>query len=423
MTTTPAVLAPSGLRSSSRVLAPDLARGLMLLLIALANTPWYLYGSSTGMSSVHPAEGTVLDRLVQGVIIVVVDSRVYPMFAFLFGYGIVQLYLRYAGGGVAEKDVRRVLRRRHLWLLLFGALHAALLWQGDILGAYGLAGLVMVAAFLRRRDTTLVAWASVLGGLLVIGALFAVLSAAVLVLVGVPMGEPVNFLAGVKDINGIPSWPDSVLPRLAFWPLLVLGQGLLGLVVPVCVLLAFWAARRGVLERPEQHRRLLVRVAVGGIGVAWLGGLPHALQHVGLLGVPESVSWVFAATHPVTGMLGGLGYVAALALLAERLRRTGAQDGAVVRALTAVGKRSLTCYLAQSVLCAPLLSAWGFGLGAQLGSAATAALAVGVWLVSVLLAVLLERAGRRGPAETLLRRLSYGPATRRDEPAVASAAN
>ncbi|MFL6148333.1 MAG: hypothetical protein ACJ72I_12705, partial [Pseudonocardiaceae bacterium] len=32
---------------AQRSLAPDLARGAMLLLIALANTPLYLYGSGT----------------------------------------------------------------------------------------------------------------------------------------------------------------------------------------------------------------------------------------------------------------------------------------------------------------------------------------------------------------------------------------
>ena len=45
---------PSALSTSSRALAPDLARGFMLLLIALANTPWYLYGSTTSTSSIHP---------------------------------------------------------------------------------------------------------------------------------------------------------------------------------------------------------------------------------------------------------------------------------------------------------------------------------------------------------------------------------
>ncbi|SDE69219.1 DUF418 domain-containing protein [Auraticoccus monumenti] len=403
-----AVVVPPAREAGGRSLAPDLARGVMLLLIALANTPWYLYGSPTGIASVHPTDGTLLDRAVQAVVIIAVDSRVYPMFAFLFGYGIVQSHRSQLAAGADERAVRRVLRRRHLWMLLFGALHAALLWEGDILGAYGLAGLVLVAAFLRRRDETLAVWALVLTSILVVGMLFAVSSAVFLVAAEVPMPPGQSFLASVTAINGIESWPDSVLPRLTFWPLLVLGQGLLGLVVPVAVLTAFWAARRRVLEEPGRHRRLLTRVAVVGLAVAWSEGVVHALQHLGVLGVPDTVAWVFPVTQAVTGLFGGLGYVAVFGLVADRLSSRTSGPGPVSGALTAVGKRSLSCYLAQSVVCAPLLAAWGLGLGAHLGSAATALLAVGVWLLSVAGAVALERAGRRGPAETVLRRLSRG---------------
>jgi uncharacterized membrane protein YeiB len=42
-----------------------------------------------------------------------------------------------------------------------------------------------------------------------------------------------------------------------------------------------------------------------------------------------------------------------------------------------------------------------------MGSATMAAFAVGAWLVTVLGAYGLERTGRRGPAEILLRRLVY----------------
>ena len=83
-----------------------------------------------------------------------IDSRVYPMFAFLFGYGMVQLYRRQVGAGTPVKAARRLLQRRNLWLLVFGFVHAALLWYGDVLGAYGLAGLIMVALFFKRRDQT-----------------------------------------------------------------------------------------------------------------------------------------------------------------------------------------------------------------------------------------------------------------------------
>jgi hypothetical protein len=39
----------------------------MLLLIVLAITPWYLYGSTTGSSALHhPTDGSTLDRICLG---------------------------------------------------------------------------------------------------------------------------------------------------------------------------------------------------------------------------------------------------------------------------------------------------------------------------------------------------------------------
>ncbi|QRN80889.1 MAG: DUF418 domain-containing protein [Nocardiopsis sp. BM-2018] len=55
---------------------------------------------------------------------------------------------------------------------------------------------------------------------------------------------------------------------------------------------------------------------------------------------------------------------------------------------------------------APLLCAWGLGLGGVLTQWQAALLAVAVWAVSLALAVLLERSGRPGPAESLLRAVS-----------------
>ena len=84
--------------------------------------------------------------------------------------------------------------------------------------------------------------------------------------------------------------------------------------------------------------------------------------------------------------------------------------------MSAVGERSLSCYLTHSLLFSPVLAAWGLGLGARLSSATMALFAVAVWLVTVFAAYALEQAGRRGPAEVLLRRLVYGQ-RRRPDPA------
>lgn len=411
MGTVTTAAAAQGLRgpvgAGERALAPDLARGFMLLMIALANTPWYLYGRTAGLNTVHPDTGSALDRVAQLLIITFVDSRVYPMFAFLFGYGMVQLFGRQVAAGIPVGDARRLLRRRNLWLLVFGAVHAALLWYGDVLGAYGLAGLVMAALFFRRRDSTLLVWALALGGSLISG-LVVMLLVAPLAARFTPTDVTFpNFLAESTQLAAVESYPESILTRLAFWPFVVVGQGLVGLVVPVMILLAFWAARRRVLEEPGAHLPLLRRVAVVGLSVGWGFGLLHGLDHIGLLSLPDQVFWVFFATQGTSGLFGGLGYVALFGLIGHRIASRQAPPGTPVVAVTAVGKRSLSCYLTQSVIAAPALSAWGFGLGGVLGSAATALFAVGIWLLTVLIAYASERAGVRGPAEVLLRRLAY----------------
>lgn len=63
----------------------------MLLLIACANSIWYLWGHEGSIGSAHPADGSALDKALQAVMAVAVDGRIYPMFALLFGYGMVQL--------------------------------------------------------------------------------------------------------------------------------------------------------------------------------------------------------------------------------------------------------------------------------------------------------------------------------------------
>lgn len=165
-----------------------------------------------------------------------------------------------------------------------------------------------------------------------------------------------------------------------------------------------WAARRNVLAEPESHRRLLRHTATWGITAAVLGGLPSGLA-VGHFWESSQLG-LLAAVHTVTGVAGGLGYAALIALIALRIKRRTA----VVNAIAACGERSLSCYLFQSVVFVVLLVPYTFGLGGTLSSTGVALLALATWSVSVLLADLLRRHDLPGPAEALLRKLR-GPAT------------
>jgi uncharacterized protein len=66
---------------SARSLAPDLARGAMLLLIALANAHLYLYGRPIGVRG-YPIPESIADRVVVLLQMTFVDGRAYPMFTF-----------------------------------------------------------------------------------------------------------------------------------------------------------------------------------------------------------------------------------------------------------------------------------------------------------------------------------------------------
>ncbi|GAB2878871.1 DUF418 domain-containing protein [Streptomyces mayteni] len=398
-------------RAAERALAPDLARGVMLLLICLSNTGFHLYAARHGASGWHPDEGSVADRVAQFVMIAGLDLRIYPLFAFLFGYGMTQLYLRQTARGATPRAAVRLLRRRGLWLIVFGACHAAFLMAGDITGAYGVSSLLLGWLFIRRGDRAVLIGAAVAFGLLLLAALPAIeaVAAGDLGRLGQAPTEPTAVVYAADETNPL----AAVGTRLTTWAFVTLAAGFVGAPMFLVMLLGFWAARRRVLEEPERHLALLRWTAGIGVTVGWLGGLPGALAHVGLWAVPAdalSEGGALRAIAEATGPFAGLGYVALFGLFAARLQRRGRAPGRAAGAVAALGKRSLSGYLAHSLLFSPVLAAWGLGLGARLTSATMALFAGAVWLLTVLAADRQERlgGGRPGPAEALLRRLAYG---------------
>jgi uncharacterized membrane protein YeiB len=376
----------AALPSARRSLAPDLARGAVLLFIALANVIAWLYGREEG-AGYRPLEGSRLDHGLDLLVSLLVDQRSFPLFAMLFGYGMWQMARSAERRGVGWSQTRRTLLRRNGLLMAFGLLHAAFLFHGDILLNYGATGLIVLLLFLRRTRTLLI-WA---GASLV----FTTIAVAA--------------LTGDETASGFVEPTSSYLSTAMLGDLLKFAS----LVVEVPTLLApvligVLVGRLGLLDRPWDHTGVLVRTAVTSTAVSLVGGAPYALTVAGVIDPAPAAEVVLTVSHFITGLAGGVGYLAGFALVAAALHgrpRTG-----VVRALAAVGQRSLSCYLLQSVLFFGLLSVWGLGLGAELGTAAAYGIAVAVWGSTVLIAVLLDRAGRRGPAEVLLRRLTYGRA-------------
>ncbi len=108
------------------------------------------------------------------------DQKFISIFSMLFGAGIVLMWQKAESSGARPT---RLHYRRVGWMILFGVLHAHLLWYGDILYTYGMCGLfvylfrrksprtLISSAFRRKSPRTLISSALVLA---VIGSLIAI---------------------------------------------------------------------------------------------------------------------------------------------------------------------------------------------------------------------------------------------------------
>lgn len=403
MTTTPQqTVAPSApipispITGSERSLAPDMARGLMLLFIAIANVGTYLFGRAS--DDYGHITGSSFDQAALFLEHLFIADRTRPMFAILYGFGIAVMASRMLDRGMNAKGARKVLRRRSWWLVALGFAHSCLLFNGDILAMYGATGLIaLFLVHLSARGLRRWLWGSALYVALVVVPLLGFLA--------ISMGDD-----GESMFPNLPAYFEQLATGAIASVWNILGAVLMLFHVPL-VVIGIMIQRAGWIDRPERHLGSLRRVFYSGMAVNLASSLPIALI---ALGAWHPAPWVYAiaiAATMIGGMYAGLGYICGFALLAHRLRsRSGS---GIPRMLTAVGERSLTCYLLQSVIMAPLLSPWGFGLGEHLGYLSAFLIAMGAWAVTACIALLMDRAGRRGPFEVMLRGLTYGHGRRR----------
>jgi uncharacterized membrane protein YeiB len=392
-------------RPAERALAPDLARGAMLLFIALANAAGVVFGGP----GAEPAP-TGIERALNLLMFTTVHARAYPVFAVMFGYGLVQLARRQEAAGGTPAAVQGILLRRSLWLVVFGFLHALLLYYGDFLAAYGLIGAAAALVLLRRSDRVLRLvlwiWALTLIEVLLIGAFTAVrLANGSSEWTPIPADTVASLIA--------PDYLSGLRARLVEWP----AHTATVLPAIVIVWLGMWAARHRLLEDLSVREPLLRRTAAAGLVVAYAGGLPLGLVSAGVLDADAATVKAMVVLHQGSGMLGGPGYAALVGLAALALSR-GTPPAAVTRMaglIAALGRRSLSGYLFQSVAWLLLLSPYTLALATRfespmLTSVITAML---VWFASLLCAGFLDRSSSPGPAEAFLRRVIYRTASKR----------
>ena len=128
-------------RESGRITSLDLIRGVAVLGILLMNAVYFKLGSAPYFNLSAGGSETPLDWAVGILGEVFVDQKFMGLFSLLFGAGMILFIDRASGTG--RRAVLLNLWRNAL-LLIIGILHF-LVWEGDVLTAYAVSSVFLIA--------------------------------------------------------------------------------------------------------------------------------------------------------------------------------------------------------------------------------------------------------------------------------------
>lgn len=345
---------------------------------------------------------TTVDRWIDAVLMIFIDMKAFALFSLLFGIGLAIQFER-----LADDPRRTVLLLRRLLILLgFGLVHLFLIWNGDILTEYAVAGLIVLPLLFGPR------WLLATGSVV-----FLTLYAAQAFrppLVAFPGPDwLVRQVEAADRIYATGSFSDILAFRIAevagFVPLHVfvlprtLGLFLLGAL----------AWRSGLVRNASRCAGWLwcSGILASGSGIA----LTLATSARSVSGWP-SLGRAGIVAAPLGTILLALGY----ALLVFALGQTRAGRRGLAWA-EPVGRMAFTNYVVQSLVLGFIFYGYGLGLFGKLGLASGLGIALAVYGAQVVVSAMVLRRCRYGPLEWLWRTLMYGrvPSQHCDRPKTA----
>lgn len=388
---------------TNRIESLDVLRGFAVLGILVMNIQTFAMVGAAYMNPTAFGDLSGANMAVWLASHVLADQKFMSIFSMLFGAGIVLMAGR---SKIAGRSGAWLHYRRMFWLLLFGLAHAYLLWYGDILVTYALAGCV---AYLLHKLRP--------GWLLALG----------LAAVAIP-----SLLFGVCGVTA-PYWPADALAEVTKdWQpnslevqkeLATYQGGWLGqvanrapdaLMFQTVVFLCWtgWRAgglmlvgmallKWGVLSAQKTERDYAAMALLGA-----LVGVPLILLGVHFnfkAGWTAAYSLFLGSQWNYWGSLAlAIGYIG-LIMLIERSRRL-----ARVRAVFAdVGRMALTNYLLQTLICTTLFYGHGLGWFGRTERWQQALVVLAVWCVQICFTRAWLKRHSQGPFERVWRALTY----------------
>ncbi|WP_185960747.1 DUF418 domain-containing protein [Aliidiomarina halalkaliphila] len=396
-------------QSAERMHVLDILRGFALFGILMMNIEYFQRPMQAIMLGFDQSQ-VGIDYAVGWFVYVFIQGKFYTLFSLLFGIGFV-IFLDRAREKVAKP--RLLFLRRILILAAIGALHAFLIWAGDILLLYAFVGLFLMLLFHNTPVSRLWKWGLVL---LIFPLLLFLLGAW-----GIAMGMQADpdtminaFSAQQSALLSDMERADYIYSQGNFWEVvqwrmyemgqLYLGAGFLFFIPSILALFLFGAAaaRAGLFRDIAANIRYFKRFAVLGYGL----GVPAALlfgqfsMNLDML-MPTYQGALALTLQTVANITLCFAYISTLVLLMHYGKRW-------VQVFAPAGRMALTNYLLQSLVFTLIFYGYGLGLYGEVGRATATLMAIALYVGQLTASAWWLQRYQYGPMEWLWRSLTYG---------------
>ncbi len=413
-------------QESARIESLDVLRGLAIMGILAMNI--YNFALPIAAYSNPFAYGGTdfADMLVWRITYLFFNMKFMTIFSMLFGAGMIIMYQRSAESGA---DFKKIYSRRLRWLLLFGLIHAYLIWQGDILFMYAVIGfIILLFRDAKPRKLMVSGGVLLLCGLIIllgIGLFFNFAShSAEKAEAAIEKGlEPEEIDAEMKEawedisssfhpteeeieeeIEAFRSGYPSVFEHRLGEATMVLFNGTLifGIWRSGAVMLLGMAFMKLGVFSFQRRRRFYVLMALLGYGI----GLPLVwMGNESLIAVEFDTVFKFTGGYyynylgSIAVALGHIGLV--MLILRANLFKW------LTERLSYVGRMAFSNYIMTSLVMTTIFYGYGFGLFAQYDRATLMIFVVAWWIAMLIYSPIWLKHFRFGPLEWLWRSLTY----------------
>ena len=342
---------------------------------------------------------------------VLIDGKMRGFFSLLFG---ASMMLIIESSDAKGESAAKVHYSRMAWLALFGLAHYYLIWFGDILFLYAVAG-SLAFLFHDWAPRRLIKWALIIFGihLLLFGLQF--IGLQVMQFFATQPGASGELVEQFKEITTSPDFDFDTARQLALhrghyasivaekldnWsdPFIGLVQTI-GETMPL-MMIGMALKKNGFMTGEWEHAdyiRWARKMIVPGLILSILVGVMIMMTNYDKI---TAIAAFFIWSAIPRTMLT-IGYSAVLIVLIEKY----AESGPISRVAT-VGQVAFTNYLGTSILMTMIFYGYGFGLFGYVGRIELWAFVFGAWVVMLLWSKPWLTRFRYGPLEWLWRSLA-----------------